>query len=440
MSNSRPDKRQEKGGSAKTQRYRHMMYEQQVKYMAFNTVQELFEHAAKKLSPVKLAAILHDKDRNENGDLKEPHVHLMISFENARSINSIAKLLRDKPQYIEKWDKNPANGFSYLIHATDGAKDQYQYSTDEVIANFDYADCIEYTSREIAASKAKRNSVKPEVLLDLLYQGEMTRKEVEDKLTGAQYGKYHMQIAKVEAKRLEREAEKWREEMRKKHEAIQTYWIYGLPGTGKTRHAKAYIKSQGEKYYMSGSSRDIFQNYSGEHTIILDEFRPKTMNFSDLLKILDPYSIDNDTPVTAPARYADKTLACKCFIITSPYDPYQFYEKINEGGYSIDSKIDLFDQLSRRIAIVQKMTDTEILLMEFDYGRKKYLPVVGTAKPNPYTGGQNKQNNILDIYNKFTSVTEKNENAVDIDIIEDEYKPETDGDIEENATENQNEL
>lgn len=441
MSKRKPDKRQEKEGTAKKQspRYRHMMYAQQMKHMPFDSVKELFDHAEKKLNPVKLAVILHDKDRDENGNLKEPHVHMMMSFENARSLNSVAKLIGDKPQYIEKWDKNPGNGFSYLIHATDGAKEQYQYSADEVIANFNYAESIENTQIEIAAAKAKLNSVNPETLLDLLFQGAISKKEVEDRLTGSQYGKYHAQIEKVESKRLEREAERWREEMRRNKETVQTYWIYGRSGTGKTRHAKIFARTQSKKYYITGSSRDCFQNYAGENVIILDELRPRVMNFSDLLKILDPYSIDNDSPVTAPARYADKTLACKCFIITSPYDPYTFYDGMEKSNL-LDSKVDLFGQLSRRITVVQKMTDTEIMLMQFDHDRLEYIPVEGTAKPNPYTAGQEtRPNNILDIYNKFTSVAEKPESTVDIDVTEPESEQETEKNTKEEITENDTE-
>lgn len=425
------DKPKTKQGKAKKQmpRYRHMMYEQQMKYMPFDSLKELYDRIEKKISPVKMAAILHDKDRNENGDLKEPHVHLMMSFENARSIKSIAKLIGDQPQYIEKWEGNPGNGYSYLIHATTGAKEQYQYQTDEVMANFNYAEFIENTLIELNASKANLNAVKPETLLDLLLQGLISKKEVEEKLTGSQYGKYHAQIEKVHAKRLERDAEKWREEMRRNKKTVQSYWIYGFPGTGKTRHAKIFAKKQAEKYYISGSTRDVFQNYAGEHVIILDELRPRTIPFSDLLKMLDPYSIDNDSPITAPARYVDKTLSCKCFIITSPYDPYTFYNHVGESG-AIDSKVDLFGQLARRITVVQEMTYDEIMLMEFDHGRGGYIPVDGTAKPNPYTKDkETKTSNILDIYNEFTSVTEKTGIKPGTDV-------DTKGDTMENDTEN----
>ena len=46
----------------------------------------------------------------------------MLCFENARSLSRVAKVLGDKPQYIEKWDENANNGFAYLIHATAQAR------------------------------------------------------------------------------------------------------------------------------------------------------------------------------------------------------------------------------------------------------------------------------------------------------------------------------
>lgn len=410
-----------KAKGPKKDRYRHMMYVQQVGHLpdGIDSLKELVARVEKKIHPMKYAAILHDKDKDGAGNLKAPNIHLMMSFENARSINSIAKLIGDKPQYIEKWDQRENNGYSYLVHATNNAKDEYQYLPDEVIANFDYKEFLKSIKQEIDVAKANLNAVKPSTLLDLVFLGEMTKKEAEEKLTGSQYGNYYRQLEKVDAKRLEREAEKWREEMRSKNETVTTFWIYGEAGTGKTRVAKKFAGQDGEKYYFSGSSRDIFQNYSGEHVIILDELRPKTLNFEDLLKIIDPYSIDNDTPVLAPARYVDKTLACKCFIITSPYSPSEFYNKVSDSGM-IDSKIDGLKQLLRRITIVQKMTENEIFLMKYDGEKKDFVSIEGTARPNPYAKQESddSKKNVLDIYESLNSVRENVESAVDIDLEE----------------------
>ena len=49
---------------------------------------------------------------------------------------------------------------------------------------------------------------------------------------------------------------------------------------------------------MAGSSRDIFQGYSGEHTIILDELRPRNLEYLNSLEI-ESVSVLKDGAATA---------------------------------------------------------------------------------------------------------------------------------------------
>lgn len=60
---------------------------------------------------------------------------------------------------------------------------------------------------------------------------------------------------------------------------VQVIWIYGPAGTGRTWLAKEYAAKANQPFYISGSSRDIFQTYAGEHTLIMDEFRPYTIQY-----------------------------------------------------------------------------------------------------------------------------------------------------------------
>lgn len=121
---------------------------------------------------------------------------------------------------------------------------------------------------EIEQAKAGHNACNVDALLDLLYIGGTTKAEIEKQLSGSQYAKYRRQIEDVDAKRLIKEAEKWRAEMKAKNAQIRVIWIYGPSGTGKTSLAKEYAQKKGEPYFVSGSSRDIFQGYNGEHTLI----------------------------------------------------------------------------------------------------------------------------------------------------------------------------
>lgn len=82
----------------------------------------------------KYAWILHDKDVDKEGELKDPHYHIYLEFPNARSLNSIAEELNIPPNMIEVVrDKNGI--LKYLTHANNPEK--YQYDISEIHSNFD---------------------------------------------------------------------------------------------------------------------------------------------------------------------------------------------------------------------------------------------------------------------------------------------------------------
>lgn len=333
---------------------KNMMYTQQIQHLPAKTKENLIKIVETKLNPKRYAVIIHDKEVDQNGQKKEPDIHVMLCFENARSLSRVAKVLGDKPQYIEKWDENANNGFAYLIHATKKAREEgkYQYDPSEVTANFDYAALVqEEIPAEMARAKGERSG-RVKDLLDGLMAGVYTKEEVEQQLSGSQYGRYRRQIEYIWTKRLQNLAAQWRKEKREQGCQVKTIWIYGATGTGKTSFAKDYAKKVGQEYFVSGSSRDLFQDYSGEHTIILDELRPGVIPYSDFLRITDPWGLIDQ--VMAPSRYTDKGLACDLIIITSPYDPYQYYNELKT------SDVDYYDQLLRRLSLVLEMTEDTI--------------------------------------------------------------------------------
>lgn len=268
----------EKSDSKKSPpRCKNMMYEQQLEKLPAKNIEKLTA-LLEKIAPKRYALIVHDKDVNEQGEPAKDHVHVMLSFENARSINSIAKALGDKPQYLQKWTKNEGNGYSYLIHITKNAINKHQYSPEEVKANFDYKKEIQKITEEI---ERKTKAANTRFLLNALYNGEITKENLEKKLSGSQYGMLKNQIENVWSKHLQFQAAKWREEMKKSGKRIKVIWISGKAGTGKTSLAKDYAEKSNQPYFITGSSRDIFQNYSGEHTIIIDELRADMMKYAD---------------------------------------------------------------------------------------------------------------------------------------------------------------
>lgn len=74
-------------------------------------------------------SILHDKDVDENGDLKKPHIHCILKFAQARWNTALADELGIKVNYFEKtgsWEGSA----KYLLH--DGCDEKHQYDATEL--------------------------------------------------------------------------------------------------------------------------------------------------------------------------------------------------------------------------------------------------------------------------------------------------------------------
>ena len=365
---------------------RSVMYEQQIAHLPHNrTLRELYDFMIANLNPINLAIILHDKDVSQDGSPAQPHIQAFMTFETPRYLTSIAKILgevddkgKPKTQQLTKWNNKEANGFAYLTHRTSNAKDKYQYDYDAVISNFDYAEYMETLEKKVLAAK---NKTDVNLLLDALYEGTITKAEVENRLTGSQYGRFRKQIEAIEAKRLERLATSWRKEAAEQGKTAKVIWVWGASETGKTSWARDYANRIGTPPFIAGSKRDIFQGYSGEHTIIMDELRPNAIAYSDLLRILDPYSIDN---AMAPSRYYDKHLACDTYIITTPYNPYSFYIQC----VGMNNRIDSAEQLMRRITVCMKFTQEAIFYSYPVKDERNYYFYVcdeATQRPNQFS-------------------------------------------------------
>lgn len=346
---------------------RAIMYEQQVRYLPNEqSPQELYNLLLENLKPELCALIVHDKDTKEDGVTPvEPHIHIMMRFENARSLNSVANILGDKPQYFEAWPRNYKNGFSYLIHATDRAKNKYQYSASEVIANFDYIAFIKDVEEKVVSASRKTTKEKVDYILNMVASGDMTIREAREEMTGAEYAKNCHLLQRANEKNLIRKAEELKEELMISNKPVEVYWIYGTTGTGKTRMAKAIARGEKEEFYISSTRKDPFQFYSGEHIIILDEIRSETIYYSELLSILDPFSLG---AVKVTSRYSNKILSCRMFIITTPYSPTTFHRYYNLPAS------DTGEQLYRRLTTVVEMDEKYITKMVFDNNKMAYVP------------------------------------------------------------------
>lgn len=384
-----------KASNSSPAKYKNMMYTQQMEHLPFRTREELEERIKTKLDPKKYAiSEVHDKNIGGDGNPVEKHLHVMLCFQNARSLKNVASILGDKPQYLEKWDERANNGFAYLVHATSRAKVKAQYSPEKVLANFPYAEELKKQTLEVLKKKSRQ---KIDVLLDAYYNKEMTLDELEQELTGVQYGRYKKQIDNITSKILERHADIWRQDMVKNNRRVKVIWIYGAAGTGKTSLARSIAKQDGRAYYVSGFSRDVFQSYNGEHILILDELRSNVIPYHDLLRILDPFG--NQERIMAPARYSDKSLACDLIIITTPFNPVDFYDEIFDDINTVDS----LEQLVRRITITSYVNSDSIFAVRYRQERRHYYAVPDAECDNPYSQ-KNRPDSEIDVLEEFNQM------------------------------------
>ena len=74
------------------------------------------------------AAILHDRDVNENGETKKSHWHVVLRYKNAVWNTAVAKELGIEPNYIEICRDVDA-ALCYLVHYGNDDKFQYEYES-----------------------------------------------------------------------------------------------------------------------------------------------------------------------------------------------------------------------------------------------------------------------------------------------------------------------
>ena len=80
-------------------------------------------------------------------------------------------------------------------------------------------------------------------LLDLLYTGDITKSEIEQRLTGSQYAKAKQKIEILHMKRLETQSELWRQESCKKMKWSQSFGLFGQAGTGKDSSSSSVCRT-----------------------------------------------------------------------------------------------------------------------------------------------------------------------------------------------------
>lgn len=314
--------------------------------------------------------IIHDKDtytdedekRNpdhKSGELKPAHIHLLLRFETnqPQKLELVAKWFNLKPNFVNKITGKWEDACLYQIHKN--APDKYQYTVEEVTANFDYQAFLDEAE----------NGVNLKGILQDILDGNIREynKTLEiDGLTLIYHAREINEAFKIRSEYLQ---------ATQKERNMECIFITGTSGCGKTTLAKKIADSKGLAYFVSSGSNDILDNFCQESVIIVDDVRPSCLGLSDLLKMLDP-----NTASSVKSRYKNKYLNCELIILTTVLDIDTFYNNVfSENDEPIT-------QLKRRCGTYIKMDIENIFVSVWD------------SKTMRYTNPVAYKNNLLDEY------------------------------------------
>lgn len=300
---------------------KHCEVESRVEYFNCDIQETIKSHKTIK----KWAYILHDKDDTA------PHYHIYLNFGSSGvDTKEVAGWFGLQESQVSKVQGRAVDMLLYLTHGNESQKNKYQYSTSEVVANFDF-------EVEIEKSKILGDFNKYSYAQQLQYVNSLP---VSEKTTA---------FSKLE--KLWRLHCQWLTLTTDRN--IDVVFICGKGGTGKTYYAKKLLSSLGYDYCVSSSSNDPFQDYLGQKAIILDDLRDKSFEFEDLLKILD-----NNTASSIKSRFSNKVFNGLMIILTSTVPLHYWY-----FDYRTNSN-DTLNQLYRRIGCYVNITEDEIAVYE----------------------------------------------------------------------------
>lgn len=136
--------------------------------------------------------------------------------------------------------------------------------------------------------------------------------------------------------------------LRKKYRSWMTsgIWYYGPTQTGKS--ARAFEGFKPETHYVKNLNEDWWDGYTGQETIIFNEFRGQIC-YSEMLDLLDRY------PKTVKIRNREPVpFLGKKIIITSCKHPQDVY-------YKVLSDVESFKQFERRVKIISTKKQAEVV-------------------------------------------------------------------------------
>ena len=297
--------------------------------------------------PVKLGGLsglrhyaycVHDRDEG-----KKDHCHIMLRMNDTYNSDNVSKWFDVSPAQVERCKGKWADMLAYLIHAN--ASEKFQYGPEIVVSNFDW---------KTEAEKSGKNGQRLSEIIEGIVNGQIRKYNLAEHVTGAEYVRHGPQMARAFEYRIKT--------LKMGDREMETYYIWGESGSGKTTFAKTKAVERGYSFYISSGSNDILDGYEGQDCLILDDLRPSCMGLSDLLKMLDP-----NTASTVKSRYYNKILECKLVIITTTMPMETFFHNV------FQEEKEPLKQLERRCSLKIHMTKERLIASMYNPATSCYI-------------------------------------------------------------------
>lgn len=312
------------------------------------------------------AYIVHDKDVNEDGTTKAPHVHIVMELVESRQYSTVGGYVGVPAQYVcairqkvkvgKRMMSDIGGALAYLTHRN--APDRYQYDDSEVVAKpgYDWQAVRAKSEMSMAERKTFTHA------LEDIEKGIIRRYNLFQRVSMQMYLDHKIDFDRAfEYRELRLKSDSNRQ--------IDVIYITGEAGSGKTTLAKHLCEKRGLSYCVSGSSRDPVQDYNGQDCLILDDLRPQTFDLSDLLKMLD-----NNTASSVNSRYHDRWLEVQCIIITTVLSIDEFFRSMLVTGEPIS-------QLMRRCKTMIQLTRQQMSIYAYQQQTQEYMLVGSGDNP-----------------------------------------------------------
>ncbi|WP_181399025.1 Rep family protein [Apilactobacillus timberlakei] len=332
------------------------------------------------------ALIFHDKDIDtDNNKPKSLHVHMVLEFSNARTLNSICKVLNVSSSQNCSVVKILGSSYRYLTHISDSAinKGKHIYSPNEVYTyNCNYVDKCKYNNkdlsklgdsysyktfridvinRKIKISKDDDNDYNEifenyiSDIMDDLSSDKINMKQTKEKILnyfsgnnkqfdflrkydGYKVWKHNYQMFYSEFL----SGLNFRARNMQSGRNLKTFYLYGEGGSGKTQLAKGLAKTfskDGETYHSAPApsknvTYDFAGMYNGEDVSVFDDVKPSAFDKDEFFHDFDP-----NTPSMVASRNNDVYWLARFAIFTTSKPIETFCDKlIPRNKYSSNSE------------------------------------------------------------------------------------------------------